>query len=259
MSENRLRKEKEFHDERFGGHDQARVAAAKYYSIMQRPVALYRNLATQDCSSKQLLEMGCATGDQCKWWMDAGANVTGIDISSEAIARARFRWAGTSYETRSRYIEMNAEAMSFDDNSFDIVVGNGIIHHLDLETCYREIARVLKPGGRAVFMEPLGHNPLINLYRRLTPKMRTEDEHPLKEKDFELARQYFKVVDCTQFHLSSLLAVPLRNTRLFEPVLNYLCGVDKALFRLRILRKQAWFVVLLLQTDAAPELRHIRD
>ncbi len=162
MSEDRLRKEKEFHDERFGSCDQARSAAAKYYSIMQRPVALYRSLATRNCHSKQLLEMGCATGDQSRWWMDAGAHVTGIDISSQAISRASARWTGTRYETRCRYVEMNAESMEFDDHSFNVVVGNGIIHHLELDACFREIARVLKPGGTAVFMEPLGHNPLIN-------------------------------------------------------------------------------------------------
>src|SRR3546814_4334755 len=45
-------------------------------------------------------------------------------------------------------------------------------------------SRVLRPGGRAVFIEPLGLNPAIELYRRFTPSARTPDEHPLLRRDF---------------------------------------------------------------------------
>src|SRR3546814_1101008 len=79
---------------------------------------------------------------------------------------------------------MNAEAMTFPDDSFDLVFGSGIIHHLDIDRAFGEIARVLRPGGRAVFIEPLGLNPAIELYRRFTPSARTPDEHPLLRRDF---------------------------------------------------------------------------
>jgi hypothetical protein len=48
----------------------------------------------------------------------------------------------------------------------------------DLSLACSEIARVLRPGGPAIFVEPLGHNPLINAYRKRTPALRTVDEHP---------------------------------------------------------------------------------
>src|SRR5438270_352918 len=57
---------------------------------------------------------------------------------------------------------MDAEHTTFPDASFDLIVGSGILHHLDLDRTYTEIARLLAPGGRAVFVEPLGHNALIN-------------------------------------------------------------------------------------------------
>ena len=50
--------------------------------------------------------------------------------------------------------------MSFEDSKFDYVVGRGIIHHLDLTVSFRD-KTVLKPGGRAMFVEPLGANPLL--------------------------------------------------------------------------------------------------
>ncbi len=82
--------------------------------------------------------------------------------------------------------------------------------------------------------------------------MRTEDEHPLKESDIALARKYFELVESTHFHLGTLLAVPLRNTRMFELILGFLYGVDKVLFRLRFFRRQAWFAVLMMQTPPRP-------
>ncbi|WP_428491963.1 hypothetical protein [Rhodopila sp.] len=57
--------------------------------------------------------------------------------------------------------------------------GIGIIHHLDTRQASREVARVLRPDGNAVFWEPMGTNPIIGLYRMLTPNARTVDEHPL--------------------------------------------------------------------------------
>src|SRR3546814_13720576 len=74
---------------------------------------------------------------------------------------------------------MNAEAMDFPDDSFDLVFGSGIIHHLDIDRAFAEIARVLRPGGRAVFVEPPGLNPAIEIYRRLTPGAPPPAAHPL--------------------------------------------------------------------------------
>jgi ubiquinone/menaquinone biosynthesis C-methylase UbiE len=64
---------------------------------------------------------------------------------------------------------MNAEATTFPDNSFDLICGSSILHHLNLDKACAEIRRILRPDGGAVFIEPLGHNPLINMFRKLTP------------------------------------------------------------------------------------------
>src|SRR3546814_11483257 len=80
---------------------------------------------------------------------------TGIDISDVAIEKGRERARQKGF-TNVRLEAMNAEAMTFPDDSFDLVFGSGIIHHLDIDRAFGEIARVLRPGGRAVFIEPLG-------------------------------------------------------------------------------------------------------
>jgi SAM-dependent methyltransferase len=114
-----------------------------------------------------------------------------------------------------------------------------------LHKAFAEIARTLKPGGHAIFVEPLGHNPVINAYRNRTPDLRTEDEHPLMMSDLKMAEKYFGQVEAHYFHLGSLAAAPLVGMKLFDPVLNLLDGVDSAMFKaLPFLRKHAWAVVL---------------
>ena len=53
------------------------------------------------------------------------------------------------------------------------------------------IYRVLKPGGKIVFLEPLNMNPLYRIYRKLNPKERTPDEHALVASDFKIIKKRF--------------------------------------------------------------------
>jgi len=81
-------------------------------------------------------------------------------------------------KNRYDFYVMDAHQLSFDDSSFDLIVGFGILHHLNADVALKEIHRVLKPGGRVLLQEPLADNPLLKLFRVLTPKARTEDEEP---------------------------------------------------------------------------------
>jgi len=57
----------------------------------------------------------------------------------------------------------------FPDRSFDVIYGNAVLHHLDSEACAPEIARLLAPGGVAVFREVQAGNIFLRLFRNLTP------------------------------------------------------------------------------------------
>jgi SAM-dependent methyltransferase len=140
---------------------------------------------------------------------------------------------------------MNAERMEFPAASFDLVCGFGILHHLDLEKSLREIARVLKPTGRAVFLEPLGHNPAINLFRRLTPSIRTPDEHPLRMSDLYHIKEHFGDVEATYLNLTTLAATPFIRLPGVASIQRGLAVLDKGLFSaIPALRRFAWNVVL---------------
>ena len=183
----RLEREQAFHDERFTGDDD-RSGAKKYYSVTRASSARLDQVLDAIPAGARALELGCGLHNHAMPLAERGVEVCAIDISPVAVAEMGRRVADAGLAHLVTTQVMNAEELAFPADSFDLVVGTGILHHLDLSLVYPQLARVLRPGGVAAFVEPLGRNPLINLYRSLTPGMRTPDEHPLVESDFQLAR-----------------------------------------------------------------------
>lgn len=226
--------------------DGAEYGAGKYYSISRSGRRCFRDELGGDLVGKRVLEYGCGPGSCGFQLARRGARVTGIDISDAAITRATDK-ARREGLAEAVFLPMNAEALEFPADAFDLVCGIAILHHLDLDLASAELARVLRPGGRAVFIEPLGHNPLINLYRRWTPNLRTVDEHPLMMSDIAAAEARFAGVRVRYFHLFSLLAVPFRARPGFTKLLAGLEMLDRAAFRLvPPIRRHAWTCVLTL-------------
>ena len=87
---------------------------------------------------------------------------------------------------------------------------NSLLHHLDLEVSLEEISRVLKPDGKLLFREPLGTNPVFQLYRYFTPKARTSGERPFTFEDLELFKSRFHFEDVSWFGFSNILSAFLR-------------------------------------------------
>lgn len=241
-SEERYEREREFHNqatERWeavqGFYDVASSARRRYKEVV---------LATAGDGSR-VLEYGCGEGGYAFDLAAGGALVTGIDISEVRIEHARARaedLAGLSFEV------MNAERLEFPDGTFDLICGAAILHHLDLDLALAEVARTLKHEGKAIFLEPLGHNPFINLYRKLTPRYRTPDEHPLLMRDVRLMKRYFGLVRAEYFHLTVLLAAPLSGSAGRRKVASALERLDRALIRTTpVIRRYAWLVVLSLE------------
>ena len=253
MTDNRLSRESQFHDETFT--ENTRAGAAAFYSVATISKGLYHERIREQLEPGQrALEYGCGTGGLGFELAKAGVSVNAIDISAAGVELARQAAAAEDVGDAIEFQVMNAEELDFPDRHFDRVFGSGILHHLDLPQALTEIARVIKPSGRACFFEPLGHNILIRLYRKLTPKMRSADEHPLLADDLKTLHKLFGSVDVTYFHLLSLAAIPLRNKFGFETVLKLLNSIDQTLFSLLpFLRKQAWIVVIDLADPVTAE------
>ncbi len=94
---------------------------------------------------------------------------------------------------KPKFHVMDAHSMDFRPESYDVVFGGGVLHHLDLDIALLEIRRVLKPDGKFVFWEPLGINPVSKIIRKLTPHFRTADEQPFRFREFAIAKKHFKI------------------------------------------------------------------
>jgi SAM-dependent methyltransferase len=222
----------------------ARRPVWKYYAITKSSRARYDELVFTACAGKRVLEYGCGSGSYAVPMARRGALVTGIDISRRCIEAARREAAAAGFPD-TEFIVMDAMDMDFPDESFDLVIGTGILHHLDLDRCFDELLRVLRPGGRAVFLEPLGHNPALNIFRRVTPQFRTNDEHPLTRADLKALRSRCGAADYGFFHVCSFFAIPFLPTRFFWPVLGFMDALDRRLFRLiPPLRWWSWYATL---------------
>ena len=100
---------------------------------------------------KKVLEIGVGLGADHQKFAEAGAILTGIDLTDQAIehTRRRFELLGLSSDLQVA----DAESLSFDDGSFDMVYTWGVLHHTpDTAKALREIFRVLRRGGVAKIM-----------------------------------------------------------------------------------------------------------
>jgi SAM-dependent methyltransferase len=250
----RAEREREWHDQRFKDNVARGITISSLTGDMTL-AALHRAFmrAKPLCVGKDVLDYGCSFGEGALLFKQFGAaTIEGIDISPVAVESAT-RTAAAAGVTGVRFQVMNAEVLDFPDASFDLVFGVAILHHLDLDTACAEIARVLRPSGTAMFLEPLGHNPFINLVRWATPAARTEDEHPLLERDFGLLRNHFEVVDTEHLNLLTLLTAPLVGIPGREPLRRILDNADRGVLRaLPFARKYSWNVVL---TMSGPKAR----
>src|SRR5690606_36932551 len=216
QAKKRLESERQFHNDRFT--EETRTSARKFYRTIDHCFNEYRELVSQLARGTRVLEYGCGKGENSLSMAARCAFIHGIDISDVAIdsANSTARLRGIS---NADFRVMNAEQLAFENCTFDVVFGSGILHHLELSAAYRELARVLKPGGSAVFVEPLGHNPLINRFRDKTPEMRTPDEHPLLKADIHLASKHFERVNVRLYGLATLAAIPVLKTGLAASVI----------------------------------------
>jgi ubiquinone/menaquinone biosynthesis C-methylase UbiE len=105
----------------------------------------------RELAGKDVLEVGCGSGIAVQLFAEAGARTTAVDLTPWAVATTRARMEAFGLEADVR--EADAEALPFDDASFDLVFSWGVIHHTsDMDAALGQLVRVLRPGGTLVLM-----------------------------------------------------------------------------------------------------------
>jgi glycosyltransferase involved in cell wall biosynthesis/SAM-dependent methyltransferase len=151
-------------------------------------------------SGTRVLDLGCGQGDLTLTLLDRGAAVTSLDLSGGMLDVARRRVERFAGGRTAEFVEAPVEKTGLPPGSFDVVVGRFILHHVDLRPAAAELARILAPGGRAVFLENSGANPMLNFARDHIagrfgiPRLGTEDERPLVTDDWRILGQSFGYV-----------------------------------------------------------------
>ncbi|MGH2521874.1 MAG: methyltransferase domain-containing protein [Anaerolineales bacterium] len=122
-----------------------------------------------DLCGEQVLEYGCGLGELATLLAKSGAQVTAFDLAPRSVRIAQRRAKLNQVEASVKLMVAAGEHVPFADESFGVIVGKAILHHLDVNVGWSDLYRVLKRGGRAVFIEPMGMNPILNFVRDHVP------------------------------------------------------------------------------------------
>ncbi|MBN1813536.1 MAG: class I SAM-dependent methyltransferase [Anaerolineae bacterium] len=161
-----------------------------------------------DIKGLRILELGCGTGDYTVVLARRGASVWAADLAPSALEITRRRALMNSVDDCIHPVQMSAETLALPDDTFDWVVGFGLLHHAEPPNLAAEVQRVLRASGRALFREPLGLNPFLEFARRYIPyrrKVRAPGDRFLREEDLKAVAACFPNCRIRSFYLFSMI------------------------------------------------------
>jgi SAM-dependent methyltransferase len=243
----RLATEQHFHDCQARQRADARIALQFADAVYLDHESWIRPAFAQleEVRGLRVLDYGCGHGMAAVVLARGGAHVTAFDLSSGYVQEAQLRASANGLDIA--FVQANGERLPFADGSFDRVWGCAILHHLDLDHAGAELKRVLRPGGRAVFCEPWGGNPLLNFARKRLPypgKHRTPDELPLTRPQLCQLQALFPTVRVRGYQLLSMARRVVRAQR-FVKRLDWCDAM--LLKRVPLLENFCRYIVLTLQ------------
>lgn len=153
--------------------------------------ALYQ---LQDLRNKKVLDYCAGTGETTVIAAKKKPEfVEAFDLSPLAVEVAKRRMAVNKVHSLVNFQVMSAYSLRYPNNYFDVVFGNAALHHLELGVALKEILRVLKRGGKAIFREPFaGSNVLANVRKLIPIKGRVSpQERQLNAEDILLIKEGF--------------------------------------------------------------------
>lgn len=198
-----LQKEQYFHDRWAAAIDVEGIRVRDYFEACTAPENRFILQKLGDVRGKLLLDLGCGAGENSVYFATLGARCVASDYSPGMVDVALKLAETNGVQVEGRVI--NAMEIDYPDNSFDIVYASNLLHHIpDPQRTIQEAYRILKPGGQFCFWDPLRHNPVINVYRRMATEVRTEDETPLDINIVRFIKSQFTQTRYDTFWLATL-------------------------------------------------------
>lgn len=191
------------------------------------PYALeYCYHALGDVKAKRVLDFGCGNGENSILLARHGATVFAMDVSESLLGLAKRGLAANKISSGVHFLASSAYDIALADESVDVVFGIAILHHLELPETAREVRRVLKKGGRAIFQEPVRNSKFMRWARDLIP-YRSPDvspfERPLTDRELKEFASGFSTYESKVFSLPFVtLADLIPATRRFvHPLIRF--------------------------------------
>jgi SAM-dependent methyltransferase len=181
-----------------------------------------------DIRGQDVLDFGCGDGRDTTLLASRGARVYSLDLSPDLLRRAAQRTQADGFEGTVHLLCGSAHAVPLPDESVDLVFGHAVLHHLDLALASREVHRVLRPGGRAIFKEPIRDSRVLRAIRPLIPYRQADIspfERPLLRSELDAFSRPFERLRSREFMLPFVrLATLLRVPKTFQARIEALDG-----------------------------------
>lgn len=161
---------------------------------------------TGDVRGRTVLDLGCGSGVTAVLLASKGARVIGVDISTSLLDIGRTRAAASGIASTA-FLVGSAHDLPIASESIELVFGIAVLHHLDLDTVSREVHRVLRPGGRAIFQEPVRNSKWVERLRTVVPYQAADVspfERPLTDAELQNFARGFVVRRQRAFSLPHL-------------------------------------------------------
>lgn len=159
-----------------------------------------------DIKGKKVLEIGCGAGYVATLLSKSKAVVTAFDLSPRSAQTARKR--AQLNQTEIDVLVSAGENLPFANECFDILVGKAILHHLVYGVARYDLHRVLRKGGKAVFIEPMGMNPILTFVRKYIPYLHKNVvgvDEPLTYKVMDSWTEGFQFREYREIQLLSMI------------------------------------------------------
>lgn len=200
--------------------------------------SMYSCAVEEYTEGAKILDFGSGPGENALRFARIGYEVQGFDISEANVELAKKLFQ--KHNANGDFCVSSAEALPYKDNSFELIAGIDILHHIDIPKGLAECKRVLKPGGKAFFREPV-EAPLLDSIRNtwplilIAPKQAsfelhiTEDERKLNHFDEEEIQRIFPKLKKRPYLLFARLDRFIRRDN--NPNPSFLEKLDHKLFQ----------------------------
>lgn len=193
------------------------------------------------------VDIGCGRGARTEALRELGFGAIGVDVAADRIDAARASFPHCAFHVG------DATALPLDDASCDVAFSCSVLQYVDHHRMLAECQRVLRPGGRAVFLENLAGHPLARAHRLWRRRQRrTMPAHLVPARHLALDElavfdDYLEVVDVQVANLTSPLALApaMLGRRAPDALQHWLASADRrALARWPSLARYCWTVLV---------------